>query len=40
MQNEGMQLSREESAMLIQVLQAHLTPEEKKQFEQISRLLG
>ena len=39
MQNQGLTLSREESAMLMRVLQENLTPEERQRFDQISRML-
>lgn len=39
MQNSGLTLSKEESSMLMRVLQENLTPEERARFDQISQML-
>jgi Spy/CpxP family protein refolding chaperone len=39
MQNNGLALSQEEASMLMKVLQANLTPEERARFEQFSKMI-
>lgn len=39
MQNQGLTLTAAESAMLMNVLQQDLSPEERQRFEQISRMM-